>query len=105
LRCEGITTPGGFGGKVLPQLAQAVLESCREVFHAEVPYYFRHAFLDARSVAPRAEYVSGIATPDPRCVVSIIACISDWFGGWDGVSPAMWTVSSPPTCAAGASRR
>ena len=87
LACEGITTPGGFGGRVLPELARAVLQSCREVFRTEAPHYFRHAFLDARSVAPRVEYASGLATPDPRCVVSIVACTSDWFGGWDGVSP------------------
>ena len=25
--------------------------------------------------------------PDPRCVVSIIGCTGDWFGGWDGMTP------------------
>ena len=25
--------------------------------------------------------------PDPRCVVSIIGCTGDWFGGWDGLTP------------------
>jgi hypothetical protein len=29
LPCEGITTPGGFGNRVLPELSQATLESCR----------------------------------------------------------------------------
>lgn len=85
LPCEGITTPGGFAGRVLPELAQATLQSCRDVFHAEIPHYFRHAFTDSRSVAPRVEYASGLNTPDPHCVVSIIACTSDWFGGWDGL--------------------
>ncbi len=87
LPCEGITTPGGFAGRVLPELAQATLESCREVFRAEIPHYFRHAFTDHRSVAPRVEYASGLGTSDPKCVVSIIACTSDWFGGWDGLVP------------------
>jgi len=85
LHCEGITTPGGFGGRVLPELAQAVLQSCRDVHGTEIPHYFRHAILDHRSVAPRVEYVSGLDGPDPRCVVSIIACTNDWFGGWDAV--------------------
>ncbi|HEX5103698.1 MAG TPA: hypothetical protein VFV87_07815, partial [Pirellulaceae bacterium] len=85
LHCEGITTPGGFGGKVLPELAQAVLQSCREVHGTEIPHYFRHAFLDDRSVAPRVEYATGLDGPDPRCVVSIIGCTNDWFGGWDAV--------------------
>lgn len=85
LPCEGITTPGGFGGRVLPALAQAVLESCRDVYQAEIPHYFRHGILDGRSVLPRVEYASGIDGPDPRCVVSVIACTGDWFGGWDAV--------------------
>jgi hypothetical protein len=87
LPCEGITTPGGFGNRVLPELAQATLESCRDVFQTEIPHYFRHLYTDERSVAPRVEYASGLDGPDPRCVVSIIGCTGDWFGGWDGLTP------------------
>lgn len=86
LPCEGITTPGGFASGVLPELAQATLQSCRDVFQAEVPHYFRHIYTDGRSVAPRVEYASGLDGPDPRCVVSIIGCTGDWFGGWDGMT-------------------
>ncbi len=85
LPCEGITTPGGFGNRVLPELSQASFESVREVYGAEIPHYFRHLYTDDTSVAPRVEYASGIAGPDPRCVVSIIGCTGDWFGGWDGL--------------------
>lgn len=85
LPCQGITTPGGFGNRVLPELAQATLQSCRDVFQAEVPHYFRHLFTDDQSVAPRVEYASGLDGPDPRCVVSMIGCTGDWFGGWDGL--------------------
>ena len=84
-RCEGITTPGGFGNQSLPQLAQGTLEACRDVFQAEIPHYFRHLFTDETSVAPRVEYASGLNSDDPRCVVSIIGCTGDWFGGWDGL--------------------
>jgi len=87
LQCEGITTPGGFGNGVLSELAQATLQSCRDVFKTEIPHYFRHVFTDERSVAPRVEYASGLTGPDPKCVVSIIGCTDDWFGGWDGISP------------------
>jgi len=88
LPCEGITTPGGFGSRVLPELAQATLLSCREVFRAEIPHYFRHAYERGdRSVAPQVEYASELAGPDPRCVVSIIACTGDWTGGWDASRP------------------
>lgn len=85
LTCEGITTPGGFGTRALPELSQAALESCRDVFHAEIPHYFRHLFRGAESVAPRVEYASGLQTEDPRCSVSIIGCTGDWFGSWDGL--------------------
>ncbi len=39
LPCEGITTPGGFGTRALPELAQATLQSCRNVFQAEIPLF------------------------------------------------------------------
>jgi hypothetical protein len=88
LPCEGITTPGGFGNKALPQLAQATLQSVREVFGAEIPHYFRHLYSEGdQSVAPRVEYASGLDGPDPRCVVSIIGCAGDWTGGWDNTPP------------------
>ncbi len=87
LECEGITTPGGFGNRVLCELAQATLQSCRDVFRTEIPHYFRHLYTDERSVAARVEYASGLSGSDPKCVVSIIGCTGDWFGGWDGLSP------------------
>jgi hypothetical protein len=86
LRCEGITTPGGFGNRVLPELSQATLHSVRDVFGVDVPHYFRHLYDRGKeSVAPRVEYASGLKTDDPRCVISIIGCTGDWFGGWDGL--------------------
>ncbi|MBA7673589.1 hypothetical protein ES703_81792 [subsurface metagenome] len=87
LDCEGITTPGGFGNQNRDNLAKATLESCRDVFKAEIPHYFRHLFTDDRSVAPRVEYASGLTGSNPKCVVSIIGCTGDWFGGWDGLRP------------------
>ncbi|MGV3531972.1 MAG: hypothetical protein ACO1QR_06345, partial [Chthoniobacteraceae bacterium] len=35
--CEGVTTPGGFGNKALPQLSRATLQAVRAVYSAEVP--------------------------------------------------------------------
>jgi hypothetical protein len=87
LTCEGITTPGGFGNRALPELSRGTLEACRDVFKTEIPHYFRHIFTDEKSVAPRVEFASGLDGPDPRCVVSIIGCTGDWFGGWDGMTP------------------
>jgi hypothetical protein len=89
LPCEGITTPGGFGSRARPELAQATLQSVREVFGAAVPHYFRDLHdAGTESVAPRVEYASGLDGPDPRCVVSILACTGDWTGGWDNTPPA-----------------
>ncbi|GIX03520.1 MAG: hypothetical protein KatS3mg113_0526 [Planctomycetaceae bacterium] len=85
IMCSGITTPGGFGNRVLPQLAQATLWAVREECGAEIPHYFRHVFTDQRSVQPRVEYATGLKTERPACVVSIIGCTGDWFGGWDGM--------------------
>ena len=87
LQCEGVTTPGGFGNRSLKALSLATLQSCRDVFQAEIPHYFRHLYTDQRSVVPRVENVSGLDSDDPRCVVSIIGCTGDWFGGWDGLKP------------------
>jgi hypothetical protein len=88
LACEGITTPGGFGNKALPALAQGTHQAVRDVFRAEIPHYFRHLYDSGpRSVAPRVEYASGLDGDDPRCVVSIIACTGDWTGGWDCTEP------------------
>jgi hypothetical protein len=85
LTANGVTTPGGFGNKVLPQLSQAATQACRDVFRTEIPHYFRHLYTDHRSVVPRVEFASGLNGADPRCVVSIIGCTGDWFGGWDGL--------------------
>jgi hypothetical protein len=87
LPCEGITTPGGFGSRNRDNLAKATLQSCRDVFNAEIPHYFRDLFTDERSVAPLVQYASGLDGDNPKCVVSIIGCTSDWFGGWDGLNP------------------
>jgi hypothetical protein len=85
LPCEGVTTPGGFGSRVMPQLAQATLASCRDVYGVSLAHYFRNLYTDDRSVAPLVQYAKGLETDDPQCVVSVVGCTGDWFGGWDGL--------------------
>lgn len=86
LYCEGITTPGGYGGKNKDNLALGTLDAVREVYGAEIPHYFRDLYTEkGTSVAPLVRYPSGLNTSDPKCVVSIIGCTGDWFGGWDGL--------------------
>lgn len=88
LPVSGITTPGGFGNRVLPELAQAALKSVQDIYRAEIPHYFRHLYDSGdRSVAPRVEYASGLSGESPSCVVSIIGCTGDWTGGWDCTPP------------------
>jgi hypothetical protein len=88
LPCEGVTTPGGFGAKARPELSVATLQAVRDVYKAEIPHYFRDAIdAGAASVAPRVENASGLDGPDPRCVVSVVACTGDWTGGWDNTPP------------------
>ena len=88
LPCEGVTTPGGFGNQALPQLSQAVLQACQNVYATEIPHYFRHLYDEGtQSVAPRVEYAQDLLGDNPRCVVSIIGCTGDWTGGWDCEGP------------------
>ncbi|MDO8944516.1 MAG: hypothetical protein Q7U75_15140, partial [Desulfobacterales bacterium] len=88
LPCEGLTTPGGYGNRARPQLAQASFESVRAVFGAEIPHYFRDLYdQGAQSVAPRVQNAAGLEGADPRCVVSILGCTGDWTGGWDNTPP------------------
>ncbi len=87
LPCEGITTPGGFGHGALPELSKATLQACRDVFQTEIPHYFRDGYTDERSVMPLVQNARGLTGHDPECVVSILCCTDDWFGGWDGLVP------------------
>jgi len=88
LNCEGITTPGGFGKKARPNLAQATLQSVRDVFSAEIPHYFTDLTSSGNnSVSPIVQYASGLEGPDPRCVVYVPGCTGDWTGGWDNTGP------------------
>lgn len=60
----------------------------RDVFGAEIPHYFRDLYDEGdQSVSPRVELAGGLATADPRCVVSILGCTGDWTGGWDNTPP------------------
>ena len=88
LPCEGLTTPGGYGGDNQDNLAFSTLEAVRDVYGAEIPHYFRDLFTEkGKSVAPRVLFPSDLSGTDPKCVVSILGCTEDWFGGWDGLVP------------------
>ena len=88
LPCEGLTTPGGYGGRNQDNLAISTLQSVQDVFGAEIPHYFRDLFTEKdKSVAPQVLHPSDINGTNPKCVVSILGCTGDWLGGWDGLVP------------------
>jgi hypothetical protein len=84
LPCEGITTPGGYGGRNQENLAISAFQSVRDVYGSEIPHYFRDLYTEkGKSVVPRVIFPDKENKSD--CVVSIIGCTGDWFGGWDGL--------------------
>jgi hypothetical protein len=88
LPCEGLTTPGGYGGRNQDNLALSTLQAVQEVYGAGIPHYFRDLYIEkGKSVKPLVLYPSDLNSADPKCVVSIIGCTEDWFGGWDGLTP------------------
>ncbi|HYE98617.1 MAG TPA: twin-arginine translocation signal domain-containing protein [Planctomycetota bacterium] len=86
LVCQGVTSPGGFAGRSLPNYSKAVFQACCDVYGTEIPFYLKKVHTDDRSVAPEVLCASGLDTDDPKAVVSIIGCTGDWFGGWDGLT-------------------
>jgi hypothetical protein len=84
LPCEGITTPGGFGNRVKPELSQAVFEAVRDVYATEIPHYFKYVVGEGESSQPQLEHVQGLGTDDVRVTVNVVAGTGDWFGGWEG---------------------
>ncbi len=84
LPCEGVTTPGGFGNLVKPELSQAVFEAVRDVYGTDLPHYFKYVVSNHETTAPQVEFASGVGTDDVRATVNVVAGTGDWFGGWDG---------------------
>lgn len=86
LPCEGITTPGGYGSRNQENLAISTFQAVRDIYGAEIPHYFRDLFTEKeKSVAPKVIFPNPGNKSD--CVVSVIGCTGDWFGGWDGLVP------------------
>lgn len=84
LPCEGVTTPGGFGNLVKPELSLAAQQAVRDVYQVEIPHYFKYVVGPEERTEPVIEHVSGIGTNDVKLTVNIPAGTGDWFGGWEG---------------------
>lgn len=86
--CDGVTTPGGFCHRNIPNLASATLDGVKENFNVHVSHFFRDVITDKdKSVAPIVVHQENIQSTNPSCSVHIIGCTDDWFGGWDGLVP------------------
>ena len=88
LHCDGVTTPGGFGHRNIPNLARGTQFAVKEVFGGEVAHFFRDVITDQnQSVRPQVFHAEGLEGDQASCSVHIIGCTGDWFGGWDGLTP------------------
>lgn len=85
LPCEGITTPGGFGNIMKPELGLAVQQAVSDVYAPEIPHYFKYVHAGSQSTLPILEHVTGRGTDDLKLTVNVPSGTGDWFGGWQGV--------------------
>ena len=85
IKCEGSLRPAVLAIGALPELL-AVRSTLAGMSSAPRFPTISGTSSPTTSVAPRVELASGLDGPDPRCVVSIIGCTGDWFGGWDGLT-------------------
>lgn len=85
LPCEGVTTPGGFGNRVKPELSLAVQQAVRDVYSAEIPHFFKYVKAGKTdNTEPTIEHLSGVGTDNINLTVNVPAGTGDWFGGWQG---------------------
>lgn len=101
LPCEGVTTPGGFGNLVKPELSLAVQQSVRDVYRAEIPHFFKYVNTGKESTEPTIEHLSGLGTDNVNLTVNIPAGTGDWFGGWQGDTMSDWQRYSNDDATAG----
>lgn len=88
IACEGVTSPGAFGGRKEMEYSRCVLDAAQRVNGNARPFYFlRIEREDPPSVPIRhAQKDEGVA------IASIVACTGDWFGasGYDESNPDLF---------------
>ncbi len=77
---QGVTSPGGFGGRNLPFYARVAGEALRRVTGQATPYFFQRVVKEPPVASPvwYADREAGTA------VGEVIACTDDWTGSWTG---------------------
>lgn len=77
---EGVTSPGGFGGRTLEFYAKVAGIAVREVTGNPTPYFFKRVSGEIEVETP-VWYADRNAE---TAVGEIIACTGDWTGSWTG---------------------
>lgn len=78
---EGVTSPGGFGGRTLEFYAKVAGLALREVTGNPTPYFFKRFSDDGQASVWYADRDSGMA------VGEVTASTGDWTGSWTGYDP------------------
>jgi hypothetical protein len=78
---QGVTSPGGFGGKSLDLYARVTGEGCRSVTGNPTPYFFQRVQSKDVQVETPVWYADRQAG---TAVGEIIACTGDYTGSWTG---------------------
>ncbi len=81
---EGVTSPGGFGGRTLEFYAKVAGEAVRSVTGNSTPYFFKR-------VSSKGKVETPVWYPDRNrgtAVGEIIASTGDWTGSWTGYGEA-----------------
>lgn len=82
---RGVTSPGGFGGQVLPLYAELVDRFCRPVIGRPAPYFFQRVQSKGTDIPIPVWCLDREAG---TAVGEIIACTDDWTGSWTGYGQA-----------------
>ena len=77
---QGVTSPGGFGGRTMELYASVAGQAVRQVTGNPIPYFFKQVARDLQVDTPvwYADPARGEATGE------IIASTGDWTGSWTG---------------------
>ncbi len=78
---QGVTSPGGFGGRTLEFCAKAAGEAVRQVTGAATPYFFQRVEANGERVETPVWYAD---RAQGTAVGEIIAATGDWTGSWTG---------------------
>ena len=78
---QGVTSPGGFGGRTLEFYAKAAGEAVRQVTGAATPYFFQRVEANGERVETPVWYAD---RAQGTAVGEIIAATGDWTGSWTG---------------------